>query len=40
MNELSMIFNRMGIDTQEVLNAAGTKWNLDFTRFSWDIVLV
>jgi len=27
MNELSMIFNRMGIDTQEVLKAAGTKWN-------------
>ena len=31
MNELSMIFNRMNIDTQEVLNAASTKWNfLDF----------
>lgn len=27
MNELSMIFNRLGIDTQEVLAAAGTKWN-------------
>ena len=27
MNELSIIFNKMGIDTQEVLNAAGTKWN-------------
>lgn len=27
MNELSIIFNRMGIDTLEVLNAAGTKWN-------------
>lgn len=27
MNELSIIFNRMGIDTQEVLAAAGTKWN-------------
>ena len=27
MNELSMIFNRMGIDTQSVLRAAGTKWN-------------
>ncbi|MBQ9550872.1 MAG: nucleotide sugar dehydrogenase [Lachnospiraceae bacterium] len=27
MNELSMIFNRMGIDTQSVLKAAGTKWN-------------
>ncbi len=27
MNELSMIFNKMGIDTQDVLAAAGTKWN-------------
>lgn len=27
MNELSMIFNKMGIDTQSVLKAAGTKWN-------------
>jgi UDP-N-acetyl-D-glucosamine/UDP-N-acetyl-D-galactosamine dehydrogenase len=27
MNELSMIFDRMGIDTQEVIAAAGTKWN-------------
>ena len=27
INELSMIFNRMGIDTIEVLKAAGTKWN-------------
>ena len=27
MNELSIIFNRMGIDTQAVLKAAGTKWN-------------
>jgi UDP-N-acetyl-D-galactosamine dehydrogenase len=27
MNELSVIFGRIGIDTQEVLNAAGTKWN-------------
>lgn len=27
MNELSIIFNRMGIDTIEVLEAAGTKWN-------------
>src|SRR5699024_8485745 len=32
MNELAMIFNRMDIDTREVLEAAGTKWNfLDFT---------
>ena len=27
VNELSVIFNRMGIDTTEVLNAATTKWN-------------
>jgi UDP-N-acetyl-D-glucosamine/UDP-N-acetyl-D-galactosamine dehydrogenase len=27
MNELSLIFNRLGIDTMEVLQAAGSKWN-------------
>ena len=27
INELALIFNRLGIDTQEVLEAAGTKWN-------------
>mgnify|MGYP000864787187 CR=1 FL=1 len=27
MNELSLIFHKMGIDTREVLHAAGTKWN-------------
>jgi len=27
INELAMIFNRLGIDTLEVLEAAGTKWN-------------
>jgi UDP-N-acetyl-D-glucosamine/UDP-N-acetyl-D-galactosamine dehydrogenase len=31
MNELSLIFNRMGINTFEVLEAAGTKWN--FLKF-------
>jgi len=31
MNELSIIFNRMGINTFEVLEAAGTKWN--FLKF-------
>lgn len=31
MNELSIIFNRMGIDTKSVLEAAGTKWN--FMKF-------
>ena len=27
INELSIIFEKIGIDTQEVLDAAGTKWN-------------
>jgi UDP-N-acetyl-D-galactosamine dehydrogenase len=36
MNELSLIFNRMGIDTKEVLEAAGTKWN--FLKFSPGLV--
>ena len=27
MNELAIIFHRLGIDTQEVLEAAGSKWN-------------
>ena len=31
MNELSIIFNKMGIDTKAVLAAAGTKWN--FLKF-------
>ncbi len=31
MNELSMIFHQMGIDTKSVLEAAGTKWN--FLKF-------
>lgn len=31
MNELSIIFHKMGIDTQAVLEAAGTKWN--FLKF-------
>ncbi|MCA1945554.1 MAG: nucleotide sugar dehydrogenase [Desulfovibrio sp.] len=36
MNELSIIFDRMGIDTLEVLQAAATKWN--FIRFSPGLV--
>jgi UDPglucose 6-dehydrogenase/UDP-N-acetyl-D-galactosamine dehydrogenase len=32
MNELSMIFARLGIDTEEVLKAAGTKWNFHTYR--------
>ena len=36
MNELSMIFNKMDINTYEVLEAAGTKWN--FLNFSPGLV--
>ncbi|MEY8666340.1 nucleotide sugar dehydrogenase [Enterococcus innesii] len=36
MNELSLIFHKMGIDTKEVLEAAGTKWN--FLKFSPGLV--
>ena len=36
MNELSIIFHRMGIDTKAVLEAAGTKWN--FLKFSPGLV--
>jgi UDP-N-acetyl-D-galactosamine dehydrogenase len=36
MNELALIFDRMGIDTNEVLEAAGTKWN--FLKFKPGLV--
>ena len=36
VNELSLIFDRVGIDTQEVLEAAGTKWN--FLKFTPGLV--
>jgi UDP-N-acetyl-D-glucosamine/UDP-N-acetyl-D-galactosamine dehydrogenase len=36
MNELSIIFNKMNIDTKAVLEAAGTKWN--FLKFSPGLV--
>lgn len=36
MNELAIIFGKMGIDTSEVLQAAGTKWN--FLRFKPGLV--
>lgn len=36
MNELSIIFNKMGIDTKAVLEAAGTKWN--FLKFQPGLV--
>ena len=36
VNELSIIFNRMGVNTYDVLEAAGTKWN--FLKFSPGLV--
>ena len=36
MNELAIIFDKMGIDTSEVLEAAGTKWN--FLKFKPGLV--
>jgi UDP-N-acetyl-D-galactosamine dehydrogenase len=36
MNELACIFQRLGIDTQDVLEAAGTKWN--FLKFTPGLV--
>ena len=36
VNELAKIFNRLGIDTEEVLQAAGTKWN--FLKFKPGLV--
>lgn len=36
MNELAIIFNKLGIDTSEVLEAAGTKWN--FLKFKPGLV--
>jgi len=36
MNELALIFDRIGIDTNEVLEAAGTKWN--FLKFKPGLV--
>src|SRR6185369_2125469 len=36
MNELALIFDRMGVDTNEVLEAAGTKWN--FLKFKPGLV--
>jgi UDP-N-acetyl-D-galactosamine dehydrogenase len=36
MNELSIIFNKLGIDTKAVLEAAGTKWN--FLKFTPGLV--
>ena len=30
INEFSIIFNKLNIDTMKVLNAANTKWNFNF----------
>ena len=42
INELSIIFNKLNIDTEEVLEAASTKWNFSHLNLDWwvDIVLV
>tara|TARA_B100001939_G_C16935557_1_gene615870 strand:- start:1051 stop:2319 length:1269 start_codon:yes stop_codon:yes gene_type:complete len=36
MNEISLVFNKLGVDTKEVLEAAGTKWN--FLKFAPGLV--
>jgi UDP-N-acetyl-D-galactosamine dehydrogenase len=36
MNEISLVFNKLGVDTKEVLEAAGTKWN--FLKFTPGLV--
>ena len=36
VNELALIFDRLGVDTREVLQAAGTKW--DFLPFHTGLV--
>ena len=41
MNELALICQRLGIDTQDVLDAAGTKWNLlPFRPQAWSVGIV
>jgi len=40
INELSLIFNRLGIDTEEVLLAAGTKWNFLHFVLVWLVGIV
>ena len=40
INELSIIFNKMKIDTTEVLDAAATKWN--FVKYKpalWEVIV-
>jgi UDP-N-acetyl-D-galactosamine dehydrogenase len=38
INELALIFNKLGIDTEAVLGAAGTKWNfLPFRTCRWTL---
>jgi UDP-N-acetyl-D-glucosamine/UDP-N-acetyl-D-galactosamine dehydrogenase len=38
MNELSALFERLGIDTGDVLAAAGTKWNFQKFTPGWSVV--
>lgn len=35
VNELALIFDKLGIDTLDVLEAAGTKWNFLPFRLAW-----
>ena len=35
INELALIFNKLNIDTEDVLKAAGTKWNFLPFRLDW-----
>ena len=37
INELAVIFNKLGIDTEEVLQAAGTKWNFYLSAQVWSV---
>lgn len=38
VNELAIIFNRLEIDTEAVLRAAGSKWNFLPFRLDWLVV--
>jgi UDP-N-acetyl-D-galactosamine dehydrogenase len=37
VNDLAILFNKLGIDTLEVLQAAGTKWNFLPFRPGWSV---
>ncbi len=40
INELALIFNKLGVDTEEVLKAAGTKWNFYHFVQAWWVGIV